>query len=245
MPIISDLDLCINNDLNDSFELIPKSQCWRNHPNVNRFRKSDKKYIFIHIPKSASSSVDASLSSFICHPEPKFHHMGISSVRSLFTNLNINDYFKFTFTRNPWDRFVSLYNDMSKRRMDKTGTLALSRNLRLQNTLYHQCKTFKEFCLRFEEDSFWRSEPHHLPQSDLVTINNKITMDFIGKVENIKDDFTNIIDTVKLDDKNLNLEHLNSTQVKINDYRSYYDKETIDCIYRIYKKDVELFNYDF
>ena len=42
--------------------------------------------------------------------------MGIKEIKNYFPSLDISKYYKFAFVRNPWDRFLSLYNDMTLQR---------------------------------------------------------------------------------------------------------------------------------
>ena len=68
------------------------------------------KFIFIHINKCGGTSIDE-------HFTENFK----DTQKHLSTKLNPNEfdnYFKFTFVRNPWDRVVSFYHYQLKRKWD-------------------------------------------------------------------------------------------------------------------------------
>ena len=58
---------------------------------------------------------------------------------------------------------------------------------------------------------------------------NKI-VDFIGKVENIKEDFNEVADILELESSVMDKIHINKTQRDSQDYRDYYTEETKQII---------------
>lgn len=64
-------------------------------------------------------------------------------------------------------------------------------------------------------------------------------MDFIGKLENIKEDWKIIQIHTNLPD----LSHQNKMGQKIN-WRDFYTLETAEMVYQYYKKDFELLGYE-
>ena len=87
------------------------------------------KFIFIHIPKTGGTSIEDALFTF-----PEVYHFLKDKNRDkpLINNAffplrqdglaetikNNPNYFLFTFVRNPWDRFVSLYRHSSRVRAE-------------------------------------------------------------------------------------------------------------------------------
>ena len=79
---------------------------------------SDKKYVFVCVPKTATTSLHKFLviadklpvrNQLIFNREwtGKKWHWPMSSIINEYQNLDFNEYYKFAFHRNPWDRLVS------------------------------------------------------------------------------------------------------------------------------------------
>ena len=67
--------------------------------------------IFVHIPKTAGTSVEAALGWFTEYTRGAQDHRSIRKLREAITPDEFCTYFKFTFVRNPWDRVVSWYKN--------------------------------------------------------------------------------------------------------------------------------------
>jgi hypothetical protein len=248
MPIISDTKFCIDARRQD-FKLINKEEYYHLTPYGNRlpnqfeiYKEGTKEYIFICVAKVASSSINIVLNHKV-HPEPKFHHMSISDLAAHYPDLDLSKYYRFAFVRNPWDRFLSLYNDMYHKRGGKNQIMNYSGLLRLHETIFWRTKTFKQFCLEFENSS-WISEPHFKPQFDYLSINGNIEVDFVGRFENLQEDWSHITKELGLIG-NCDLVHATKSLVNSGDYRMYYDDQTKKIVKKMYEKDIEEWKYEF
>ena len=199
----------------------------------------NKKYgfLFVHIQKNAGSSIKKELSNFEDTSEYKYWHSFIDPEIE-----NLQNYFKFCFVRNPWDRLVSWYNMMLSKGIhnDFSGYL-------LSNS-----KNFSEFLdltnIIYETNKFECNDLYLYPKSisfnqlDYVSDNDgKILVDFIGKFENLQEDYNQICDKIKI--KSFRLEKIN--QYNHKDYKSYYNDRDIEKVYNLYKRDIEYFDYKF
>jgi hypothetical protein len=127
--------------------------------------------------------------------------------------------FTFAFVRNPWCRLVSIYNE-----------------LHLKNEM------FSQFLYRIDTDSTLASCKSILPQYKWICDeNDNILVDFIGKFENLQQDFNIICDKIGIPQQQL--PHRNKTKHK--HYTEYYDEETKQIVAELYAKDIEYFNYEF
>ena len=139
--------------------------------------------------------------------------------------------FKFSFVRNPINRIVSTYRD--KIQMPEYIDF-------LQKTispLFKLSMPFNEFidlaCSIPDE----QSDQHMIPQHCLIYHENKLMLDFVGRVENIKKDFNIICQKFNL---KVSLPILNSTNPTKN-YLTYYNNSLLKKVEKKYIKDFELF----
>jgi hypothetical protein len=78
------------------------------------------RFIFIHIPKTAGTSIEEALRDESCQllpgewdyrraPHAPLNHLTLQEVADcgILTPAQLKSYFKFCFVRNPWDRLVS------------------------------------------------------------------------------------------------------------------------------------------
>jgi hypothetical protein len=151
------------------------------------------------------------------------------------------NYFKFSFVRNPWDRLVSWYN--------------MFLNLKVSNDfskyVLNNSKNFSEF-LNLTEiivEKIGHDNPNgeYYPKSisfnQLDYLTNKegnINVDFIGRYENINDDYRNI--STKL---NISLDLECRNKFNHDHYRTYYSDSDAEKVYHMYKRDIDYFGYEF
>ena len=172
---------------------------------------------------------------------------------------NPNEYFKFTFVRNPWDRLVSYYFYATR---FKDGI-----NPNTQKPLPHQNLyklSFKEFIMNLEEikmNTNWVLEDtlQNAPQLKKLLDNKSfynncydwisdedgkmLPMDFIGKVENLTEDFNKLAKLLNSPISKVPLHKQNVS--KHQHYTTYYDKDMIQIVKKLFEKDIETFKYKF
>lgn len=215
------------------------------------------KGVFFHIPKNAGTNTKKIIEKISINKPLTIENFPLvqkeinntfekysSSPREclIFYKLIKDEYFTFTFVRNPWDRAVSAYKwlmDHPRRRTLFNGKI-LNENL-----------SFKEFVkfipmilnadYKHYNNLKWHLEPQH---TQIVDENGKIKVDYIGRVENYNEELENILIKLEIPLKDEYFEtQFNKTSRK--EYHCYYDDETRQIIQEIYKKDIELFNYNF
>jgi hypothetical protein len=185
--------------------------------------------IFVHIPKCAGISVNKTLFNSLAGG-----HTTLDQYINVFPPALFQSYFKFTFVRNPWDRVVSAYSFLQNGGLNKWDNDFYEKELK-------QYKSFKDFVEGWLNQEnilkFHHFKPQHLYFIDKY---NKVSVDFIGYFEHIEEDFCIIAEKVGC--KNA-LTKRNA--VSRDDYRSYYDQDTIKIVADVYKKDIQLLNYEF
>jgi len=187
------------------------------------------KCVFVHIPKSAGTSiVDVLGGDTVSRSHlPAYIYKTADPER-------YDEYFKFTFVRNPWDRVVSTY-EYWKQGLDQTDGY-------YQKILLDKYGTFEKFVLEFlDKDTIclhFMLRPQYLY---LYDYREKLLVDFVGRFENINDDSNKIFKKLGI---NNTLKKINSS--KRSNYQNYYiNQEMIDKVAFLYKKDIELFDYKF
>lgn len=218
--------------------------------------------VFVHIPKVAGQSIE--------HFFLKLHGLSWDKRESLLLRYNddpecgperlahltaseyleyqylkredFNNYFKFTFVRNPWERLVS---EFLFRRKDKRQTL-------------------KEYfmALSVKKDRYSDLYRHILPQYDFIyDENNNMIVDFVGRFENLGNDFDHVCKELGIADSRL--PHVNSTdkagfakrigsklfasdkKAAKQHYSAYYDDELKEHVAEFYNNDIRAFSYRF
>jgi len=176
---------------------------------------SDKyKFIFIHITKNGGHSMAKAIF------EPLIEDAIYSAdLDHLYCDDYYKDYFKFTFVRNPWDRMVSSWS--------------------YKLSYFYKGKDFKDFLLNYAWDENGApTNKHWLDQHYHTHYKGNQFVDFIGKFENIYDDWDIVCQTIGL---KYDLPHKNESNH--DKYQKYYDQETKEIVESHYAKDIELFNY--
>ena len=208
-------------------------------------------FLFIHIAKTGGTSIRAALRYykwadpfyiplFLCSRLSSVtghrlacklprHAKAIAAYEMLPRNI-YDKLFKFAFVRNPWDLQVSSYHHI----------------LRERPHLLNGINDFKSFL-------DWKFSPNRPYQfhidisiqlhSDYVKdLHGNIIVDFIGRYEQLKDDFHEICLRIGIDPPEL--PHKRRANNRL-DYRKYYTDETAELINDYYKQDIELFGYKF
>jgi len=199
------------------------------------------KCIFIHIPKTAGTSIIKVLmpEKFDTGKPPQNHSRPFEFIKS---NPSLwQSYFTFTFVRNPWDRFVSsfLYNaKVAKINFAKTGTSPRG----IRKVILDCDSDINKFIIETPGQVILKGFQFPPQTSWLCNGDTYIQIDFIGRFENLQEDFNYVCDKIGL--KPINLPHENPN-VSRKRYQEYYTEETKKIVYEYYKTEIEYFNYKF
>jgi hypothetical protein len=185
------------------------------------------KFIFIEVPKTGTTTVCHVLKTHFRGLQPLVYpnkHFPLGQYKKMFPK-ETQTYFKFSFVRNPWSRVVSLFH-------------------RNEGVQMRDKMTFIEFVNWIELATDTSVKCNKFPKKnmlDFFKINNKVNMDFIGKFENLQEDFNTICDKIGIPRQKL--PHRNKS--KHQHYTEYYDDETKQIVAEKYAKDIEYFGYEF
>jgi len=201
------------------------------------------KCIFVHIPKTAGQSIELyflrllglnwnSRGSLLLryNENPKkgpesLAHLTCSEYTELgyIDRRRAKEYFKFSFVRNPWDRLVSEYKYRYQNKVlfkDFVKQIKITSNRPCSDTLRH---LLPQYVFLFDEEG-------------------KPLVDFIGRFENLQEDFNKVFKKLNIPGGNLGKRNV---FYRRKHYSYYYDKETKNIVSEIYKKDIEIFGYKF
>jgi len=206
-----------------------------------------KKFIFIHIYKTAGFSMTNALTPFAVRPKSKYRllrvvfrllkrierltsfdpesfstHLTASEVINAIGRKTFDSYFSFAIVRNPWDWQVSIYHYM------------------LKSENHHQHNLAKSFG-NFDAYIRWRCAEEVRFQKDFIySEDGELLVDFVGRFENIDTDFKKICSRIGI----------SATLPKLNvsntiPYQQFYNDETRELVRRTFDVDISLFGYEF
>lgn len=149
-------------------------------------------------------------------------------------NLPPQNIFSFSFVRNPFERLVSAYKNQYKQK-GEGGFDIYAFGLILGK---YRVKNFEDFTRRVCAIPEPFKEVHIVSQHSLLHDDNgKLRVKFVGKMENVAEDWKYIQSQVNIP----NLPHYNKTER--NDWRNFYTLELAEKVYKHYYKDFEAFGY--
>lgn len=192
------------------------------------------KLIFVHIPKNAGTAITNSKTA-------KFFMGGHHSAKEIKSQYprEWNEYFKFAVVRNPWDRVVSNYE-----------------YARMESSYWHSSDSSKPYATHFDyhtlkDKSFEecvnmlyenRSSLKHqgwAPQYVWISDNEKnVLVDkvFYHETLDTDEEFNKLIP---------DLEKVNLSSRKSNNYKDYYTEDLIRKVSEIYEYDINLFKFKY
>lgn len=178
---------------------------------------------YIAIPKTGGVSVQ---SSGIVDEKNWFGHKRAREIE------NLQDYFSFTFVRNPYDKVVSSFFYWSNKGADRFLTWK------------KKYSTFHDFLMYYQYST--KVEKFHFDYTnfDYITNNDgEVIVDFVGKFDNIENEFIKVQKMCGIKDEKIKrLPKLNSSNH--SDWRLYYTDELASIVYEKWEKDFTYFGFD-
>ena len=210
------------------------------------------KCVYVHIPKTGGTSIEKIFYEILHKEKPSMtsrsdfeyflgwdgehklwmQHATMQQINDLYEK-DVSEYFKFAFVRNPYERAVSDWKFLRGRSNKKWRSKTFLK--------YLNCDGYFKRMLSDKKNKSTRID-HTYSQFDfLYSKDGKCLVDFIGKFENLQEDFNTICDKMGIARKTLPY----SKKQKYKNYTEYYDDETREIVAEKYAKDIEYFGYEF
>lgn len=190
---------------------------------------NEHKCIFIHPPRNGGTSIERSL--FKCSRRARADHRNPKAILEELGDEKFNNYFKFGFARNTWDRLTSCYRYDIQRRKNEFGRVSFREWIYTRTILNKTSAT----------SGYHKRGLHGLQTKDFFSLNGKFCMDFVGSFENYKEDWEKVCETLNV---NVTLPHANRTR-KEGSYTSYYNKELKVAVEEEFKEEIDFFGFKF
>jgi hypothetical protein len=210
------------------------------------------KFLFVHIAKTGGTSIRAALRPYrwkdaygvtltACNllSQLTYHRLGIKfprhakaiAAKEMLPPDLWRELFKFTIVRNPFDLQVSSYHHMQKEMPAEMADVGC----------------FEAFIHRKFDPG---RKPGHPAWDDaaqrmvdyVIDLDGKVILDFIARYEKLQADFETIC--VRIGIPTPELPHRRKAEGRAT-YRAYYTPETHRIVEEHYKRDLELFGYEF
>ena len=171
-------------------------------------------------------------------------HMSVVDTVETYGQKNWDNYFTFTFVRNPWDRMVSWFF-WKKKIKTIPEDLTFKEFVLSFNSLYKNVKTIgglrpdSTAWRDRKRKNYWRIPLSAQPQH--FWFDDEFKIDFVGRFENLQNDFNKVCNILNI--KDTKLPHVLST--KHLHYSKYYDSEIKKEVDEIWGMDAEVFKYKF
>jgi hypothetical protein len=218
------------------------------------------KFIFFSFPKTGSESVRALLEPYSdihgipywvrTEEHPFYSHISPAEVKYLFEQRgwDYENYYKFTFIRNPWARMVSLYYMIYH--TNPPNNLFGRLRYRFRS---HNAPSFKEWLRSTRPDGpgaggppdqRWQVYGSYSIASYILDKNGRDLVDEVLKLEEINQRLPELLERIGIPDaKDLAIPFVNKRASK--NYREYYDAEADKLIRTRYRYDIDRFVYSF
>ena len=198
-------------------------------------------FLFIHIPKTAGTSIGEWMYSLYGHHNVVIHkHAPIS-----YKNLRQLDMPSFCVVRNPFSRAVSLYQEFgSITKENRAETIFNIKSITLKDWEkgfdYFIQHLFEVVLTQYNDDI---PISPSFTQMSYIAIDNVIKVDNILRFENLKQDFKQIQTLV---DHYVDLDRWKVGKFDhLKNYKTVYTDSSKRLIENIYKEDLEKFSYVF
>ncbi len=193
-------------------------------PSAERYNMTishQRKFIWFRVAKVGTRTIPNHLKECEVHldvDEGSWLHYPVNS---------FDDYFKFAFVRNPWDRLASCWRNK-----------VVDRNyFHFDDSEYEKMKTFENFVAYVSDLNIDDCDRHLRSQSVLIDLS---MIDYLGRMETFGEDANHIFQRLGLPEKDILRKNTSSNE---QGYQDCYNKHLIEKVAQIYQRDIQIFGY--
>ena len=204
----------------------------------------EKKCIFVHIPKTGGASIEKIIwpkrrdrvvgNLWKGYVKPYYNKYQTGGMQHLLARHimaevgqeTFEKFLKFTIVRNPWDKAVSQYAYLKKRK-DLRDFVGMSENA-----------DFKTYLSLTKQKKHVQWESQH---RFICDDNGRQLVDYVGRFENFEADVNHILRVLEIGHSKI--PHRNKSDR--THYQDYYDAESAEMVGEMYREDAEIFGYTF
>jgi hypothetical protein len=213
---------------------------------------SSKKFVFVHVPKAAGTSVTNALSKYTTYQDleiggthfgeqiqPAYKkrfgigkHTPASGIREVIGQGAWDSMFKFSIVRNPYERVISTYKFLNKwegtpeefkKQLAKFNDI----NDYILSDMWEE-RDGPDFI--FKPQTFWLTD---------INDRSKLIVDFVGKLEALDEDLARIVSKIE----GSKAEMVTAPQLNKTEGDFKLSSEAIEKINRVYARDFNFFDY--
>jgi len=193
----------------------------------------NKEYFFISKPRCASTHIYEGLTNWNdkINGNKPYYHLTSQQMDDIFKN-NYKNKFSFSVIRHPYDLILSWYNEHKKERYEKS-TKDLY-NISLDKWINMGCPThWKHFKYNPLHQYKW-----------VCNDNDEIIVSYLIRLENYDEEIKHVYETIKTYLSNdITIESIQNTRKNESVTTQFLTDEQKEKVYKIFKKDFELFGY--
>ena len=180
----------------------------------------ERRLLFIHISRTGGSSIELALCGrdwWLIDPASK--HLSAAQARAYYGEEIWRRYVKFAVVRNPWDRVVSMW-------------AARSWHQDLHALDHYNMLKFVQQLRPHPNENCGSLHYHEILDQPL---------DYVLRFEHLQQDLSTMLCACSLPDVALSRAECGVR----GHYSNYYNDESVDLVRRLFRRDIELYGYDF